>query len=120
MFFLNTINFSLENLSKTKQPIENIFINFSQFGDPLQCIPIYTISDGIRSLVLNKLTDYNWQILHSEYAGKQVKFSEDDYPFLREIRDALKTLDSEFDIKLEKKELKITESIVEDSHFRKI
>lgn len=114
MFSLITINFKLEDLAKVKQPIGSIFITFSQFGDQLQRTPIYSISDGLRSLVLNKLTDFSWQILHSEDEGRKIKFSEKDYPFLREIRDTFQSVDSEFNLQLKENEIHFTESIAND------
>lgn len=117
MFSLITINFELEDLAKVKQPIGSIFITFSQFGDQWEKNPIYSISDGLRSLVLSKLTDFSWQILHSENEGRKIKFSEKDYPFLIEIRDTFQSVNSKFSIQLKENEINFTESIANNPNL---
>nr|WP_174507149.1 hypothetical protein [Acinetobacter sp. Marseille-Q1620] len=76
-------------------------------------IPIYSISNGVQSLVLNKLNEYSWQILHSEIKGVRKDFSDKDYSFLRKFRDSLQNLDPQLDIELKVQSLTITETIVE-------
>ncbi|EOE4587267.1 hypothetical protein U2F15_01325 [Acinetobacter baumannii] len=113
MHYINTINFSLEKLSATKKPIGNFFVIFSQFGDVMQRMPIYSISNGVQTLVLSKLNEYSWLVLHAEIEGIRRDFSDKDYSFLREFKNSLKNLDPHFNIELKVKSQTITESVGE-------
>lgn len=99
-YTFTTLNSSLEELAQAKERIGNFYITFSQFGDLKKTQPIYSISNGLQTIVALKWANYSWRILHSEAAGKRVTFLGKDDSLLLGFKKALESFDSEYSIEV--------------------
>lgn len=100
MYYIITNNFELDKLPQKVD--NNLFVTFAQYGDQLQKMPIYCISDGLEGISLLQLAKGSWQILHFEQAGERREFSEDNLTLLQKFDIALKQLNTNYFIEVKK------------------
>ncbi|AVN19401.1 hypothetical protein V5F22_03440 [Acinetobacter baumannii] len=108
MYYIITNNFELDKLPPKVS--HNIFVTFAQYGDELQRMPIYSISDSLQGISLLKLAKGSWQILHFEHAGERRVFSKDSLPLLEKFNIALKQLNTNYFIEIKEQKIEFTES----------
>lgn len=101
MYVLQTENFDLIKLYKKNRVVGDIIISFCYWDGPLQNIPVFSIFDDAsnKGIILRKINNIRWQILHCEVNGEAREFLEEDYQTLKNFSIELQKLNSSFNIK---------------------